>query len=67
MIKKGTAKFCVSFIKVVKHGLIFGGNNAKTSSDVKCCEVCHNKSLLCHIFCKYRSATYQEYLNERFG
>ena len=66
MIKEGFAKFHVSLMKVVKLGLIFGGNNTKKTSEVKCCEVCMNEHLLCHKFCKYRSATYKEYLSERF-
>ena len=70
MIKKGTAKFRVSFIKVVKAGLLcpdpLTGNPPTSPSNVKCCDVCHNEDILCHAFCKYRKATYSEYLRERF-
>lgn len=71
MIKKGTAKFKVAFIKVLKAGLLcpdpLTGKITSSPSEVKCCEVCNNESILCHAVCKYRSATYKEYLNERFG
>ena len=71
MIKKGTAKFCVSFIKVIKAGLLvpdpLTGKITGSPSKVKCCDVCNNEGILCHTVCKYRKATYKEYLDERFG
>lgn len=71
MIKKGTARFRTSFIKVLKAGLLcpdpLTGKITNSPSKVKCCDVCINEGILCHAVCKYRSATYQEHLNERFG
>lgn len=71
MIKKGTARFKASFIKVLKAGLIcpdpLTGKIINTPSKVKCCEVCLNEAFGCHLVCKYRSATYKEYLDERYG
>lgn len=67
MIKKGIAMFCVSFSKVCKEGLLAFGEKPKSPAKVKCCVVCCNDGILCHAVCKYRSATYQEYLKERFG
>ncbi len=70
MIKPGISKFCVSFIKVIKAGLLMPdpvtGKTSNSPANVKCCDVCHNEHFLCHMVCKYRSATYKEYLNERF-
>ena len=67
MIKIGTAKFKSSFIKVLKAGLLDFNKKAYSPEKVKCCEVCINEGILCHAVCKYRSATYKEFLNERFG
>ena len=66
MIKKGIAKFKVSFLKACKTGLLNFGEKSTSPAKVKCCEVCINEGILCHSVCKYRKATYQEYLNERF-
>lgn len=68
MIKKGKKLFYVSaskyFKKVVGNALI---NPSTTTSSINCCEVCANTGILCHAVCKYRSATYKEYLEEKFS
>ena len=69
MIKKGTSRFCSSPFKVLKLLFFHMENNKLTKkqpSEIKCCEVCANEDFLCHVLCKYRQATYQEFLDERF-
>lgn len=70
MIKKGTESFRVSPAKYFKVNFAKKSLEAatgETPSEIKCCEVCGNEKLFCETFCKYRSATYKEYLQERFG
>jgi hypothetical protein len=66
MIKKGIAKFRTSVDKVFKARLFYKGEKITKPSDVKCCDVCINEGFFCRAFCKYRSATYQEYLQKKF-
>lgn len=66
MIKKGISKFRTSVLKVFESRLFYKDEKITKSSDVKCCDVCINSGILCHAVCKYRSATYQEYLQKKF-
>ena len=68
MIKKGIELQTISpslFFKVHNNNA-FQEAFSPPGNVIKMCDVCKSKSLfLCHLICKYRSATYEEFFNDK--